>query len=162
MHCVTDYPVQDNFANLNAIKTIKDTFKLPVGYSDHTSGVIAPVIAASFGAILIEKHLTINQNFKGPDHKASLNPSQFKIMVNNVRSFENMRGNGIKLPQICEKKNMKVARKSIVAKEKIKRGENFTFKNITVKRPAGGKDPSQYFQLLGKVAKKNYGKDQKI
>ena len=162
MHCVTDYPVQDNYANLKAIKTIKDAFKLPVGYSDHTDGVIAPVIAASFGAELIEKHLTINQTLKGPDHKASLNPTQFKLMVNNLRTFEKMLGNGIKSPQICEKKNMIVARKSIVAKKIIKRGETFTFKNITVKRPSGGKDPSQFFQFLGKTAKKNYSKDEKI
>lgn len=162
MHCVTDYPVQDNFANLRAIKTIKDTFKLPVGYSDHTIGVIAPVIAVSLGAKLIEKHLTLNQNLIGPDHRASLNPAQFKLMVNNIRTFEKMMGDGIKSPQICEKKNMKVARKSIVAKKNIKIGESFTFKNITVKRPSGGKDPSQYFELIGKIAKKNYSKDQKI
>lgn len=162
MHCVTDYPVLDNFANLCAIKTMKEIFKLPIGYSDHTKGIIAPIIAASFGARLIEKHLTYDQNSKGPDHKASLNPTQFKIMVQNIRTFEKMEGNGIKSPQICEKSNMKIARKSIVAKQKIKRGETFTLKNITVKRPAGGKDPSQFFKFLGKKAKKNYIKDQKI
>lgn len=162
MHCVTDYPVSDYFANLSAIKTMKKIFKLPVGYSDHTKGNIAPVIAAAFGARLIEKHLTHNQNSKGPDHKASLNPSEFKIMVQNIRTFEKMVGNGIKSPQICEKDNMKIARKSIVAKQEIKKGETFTLKNITVKRPAGGKDPSQFFKFLGKRAKKNYTKDQKI
>ena len=162
MHCVTDYPVPDKYANLKAVKTIKDTFQLPVGYSDHTNGIIAPIIAASFGAELIEKHLTYDQNLKGPDHKASLNPYQFKLMIKNLRSFEQMIGNGIKSPQICEIKNMKVARKSIVAKKRIKKGEYFTLKNITVKRPSGGKDPSKYFELLGKVARKNYITDQKI
>lgn len=162
MHCVTDYPVPDNFANLSAIKTMKETFELPVGYSDHTAGIIAPTIAVSFGATLIEKHLTYDQNLKGPDHKASLNPSQFKKMINNIRTYEKMEGDGIKSPQTCEKKNMKVARKSIVARQKIKKGEIFTLQNITVKRPAGGKNPSRYFKFLGKISKKNYTKDQKI
>ena len=120
------------------------------------------MIAVSLEPKLIEKHLTLNQNLIGPDHRASLNPAQFKLMVNNIRTFEKMMGDGIKSPQICEKKNMKVARKSIVAKKNIKIGESFTFKNITVKRPSGGKDPSQYFELIGKIAKKNYSKDQKI
>ncbi len=162
MHCVTDYPVSDKYANLKAIKTIKDTFQLPVGYSDHTQGIIAPIIAATLGAKLIEKHLTYDQKLKGPDHKASLNPHQFKLMVKNIRSFEQMLGSGIKSPQICEIKNMKVARKSIVAKRKIKIGEHFNFKNITVKRPSGGKDPSKFFKVIGKKAKKNYVTDQKI
>jgi len=162
MHCVTDYPVSENFANLSAIKTMKEAFQLPIGYSDHTKGNIAAIIAVSFGAVLIEKHLTYNKNLNGPDHKASLNPAEFKIMVQNIRTFEKMVGNGIKSPQICEKGNMNIARKSIVAKQKIEIGETFTMKNITVKRPAGGKDPSKFFKFLGKKAQKNYIKDQKI
>ena len=162
LHCVTDYPVSEEFANLKAIKTLSNSFQLPVGYSDHTLGVEAPVIAASLGAEIIEKHITINKKLKGPDHKASLSPPEFKNMVKKIRNFEKMLGNGLKLPQKCEIKNMKIARKSIVARKKINKGEKFDINNITVKRPAGGLDPSVYFHMIGKLSKKNYKKDEKI
>lgn len=162
LHCVTDYPVNEKFANLKAIKTLSNSFQLPVGYSDHTLGTCAPLIAASLGSVFIEKHITLDKSFTGPDHKASLIPSEFKKMVQMIRSFEKMFGNGIKKPQKCEIRNIKVAKKSIVAKKKIKKGELFTINNITVKRPAGGKNPSHFFKILGKTAKKNYMKDQKI
>ena len=100
---------------------------MPVGYSDHTIGVIAPVIAVSLGAKLIEKHLTLNQNLTGPDHRASLNPAQFKLMVNNIRTYEKMMGDGIKSPQIC-KKEYESCKKKYSAKKNIKIGESFTFK----------------------------------
>ena len=162
LHCVTDYPVPNQYANLRAIETLSKFFKLPVGYSDHTLGISAPLIAASVGAKYIEKHLTIDKNLRGPDHKASLNPVEFKEMVKQIRNYEQMIGNGIKKPQKCELINMKIARKSIVASCYILKGEMFTKNNITVKRPAGGLDPTRYFEILGKKAKKNYMKDQKI
>ncbi|WP_415272001.1 N-acetylneuraminate synthase family protein [Candidatus Pelagibacter sp. Uisw_121] len=118
LHCVTDYPVDDKFANLNAIKTLEKEFQLNVGYSDHTAGILAPIIAASLGAKVIEKHITLNKKLKGPDHKASLNPIEFKKMVKQIRKLETMMGNGKKVLQKCEIKNMLIARKSIVAKKK--------------------------------------------
>ena len=124
LHCITDYPVQNKFANLNCVTTLKKTFKLKVGYSDHTLGILAPIIAISKGSEVIEKHFTMNKNMKGPDHLASLDPSEFKNMVDQIRILETMRGDGIKKIQKCEIKNKRVVRKSIVAKKNIKKGRN--------------------------------------
>ena len=111
MHCVTDYPVQDKFANLKSIETLKKNFQLTIGYSDHTLGIEAPLIAVALGAKLIEKHITLDNDMKGPDHKASLNINDFVKMVSSIRKFENMIGNGVKKLQKCEKENLKIARK---------------------------------------------------
>ncbi len=162
LHCVTDYPVENKFANISAIKNMQKIFKLDIGYSDHTKGILAPVIASSYGAKIIEKHLTLNVNDKGPDHRASLSPREFKEMVLNIRTFENMRGNGIKKVEYCEKKNISVARKSIVSKTQIKKNEFFTLKNITVKRPGNGISASKFFDFIGKKSRKNYEQDQLI
>jgi len=162
LHCVTDYPVENKFANISAIKNMQKIFKLDIGYSDHTKGILAPVIASSYGAKIIEKHLTLNVNDKGPDHRASLSPREFKEMVLNIRTFENMRGNGIKKVEYCEKKNISVARKSIVSKTQIKKDEFFTLKNITVKRPGNGISASKFFDFIGKKSRKNYEQDQLI
>jgi N-acetylneuraminate synthase len=162
LHCVTDYPVADKFANLLAIKTLKEKLNLEVGYSDHTKGTLAPSIAVSFGAKIIEKHLTINKNENGPDHKASLNPKEFKEMVNLIRQVEILRGDGIKKKEVCEIKNTKIARKSIVAKKDISKFERFTLNNITTKRPGTGVSASLFFKYIGKIASKKYKKDEFI
>ena len=162
LHCVTDYPVEKKYANLQCIKTLSDQFKINVGYSDHTSGIIAPVIAASFGAKIIEKHFTLSNKMKGPDHKASLEPDKFKEMVDLIRDFTTLKGNGIKELQQCEIKNLNIARKSIVAKKIIKKKERFTLDNLTVKRPGNGISPMQIKKLLNKVSKNNYKPDQLI
>lgn len=159
LHCVTDYPVQEKFANLKCIKTLKDNFKLNTGYSDHTQGILAPIIAVSLGAKIIEKHLTISKKMSGPDHKASIEGKEFAIMTKNIRSYEKMIGTGFKDIQKCEIKNMKIAKKSIVAKKKILKGEFFGFNNLTAKRPVGGRKPSELFKYIGKRSKKNYNKD---
>ena len=159
---MTDYPVADNYANLSAIKTLKEKLKLEVGYSDHTNGIFAPSIAVSYGAKIIEKHLTMNKNEKGPDHKASLNPKEFKEMVNLIRQAETLRGDGIKKQEICEIKNTKIARKSIVAKKDISKFERFNLNNITTKRPGTGVPASLFFKYIGKTASKNYKKDEFI
>ena len=156
MHCVTDYPVQDNFANLESIKTLKETFQLTIGYSDHTLGIEAPLIAVSLGAKLIEKHITLNNNMKGPDHKASLNLVDFLKMVRSIRKYEKMIGTGVKNLQKCEKENLKIARKSLIANTKISKNEKFTEKNLTVKRPATGVSSKYYFEYIGKKSKYNY------
>lgn len=162
LHCVTDYPVEDKFANLNAIRTMSDKFQLNVGYSDHTKGILAPVIATTLGAKIIEKHLTLNVNDKGPDHKASLNPNEFKKMVQNIRTFEKMLGNGVKKIENCEKKNFFVARKSLVSKRSIKKGEKFNYENLTVKRPGSGIPASKIYEYIGKLSKFSYKTDELI
>jgi N,N'-diacetyllegionaminate synthase len=162
LHCVTDYPVEDKFANLNCIKTLKDSLRLKIGYSDHTLGFVAPIIAVTLGAEIIEKHITLDKKMNGPDHKASLDCKEFKNMCNYIRKYELMAGNGIKKIQKCEKKNFIVARKSIVARNDINKGDLFSLKNLAVKRPAGGLSPTKYFKLIGKKSSKNYRKDELI
>ena len=156
MHCVTDYPVQDRYANLKCIDNMIKDFQLNIGYSDHTSGILAPLIAVSKGAKIIEKHFTLNKNSYGPDHKASLEPDEFLNMVKMIRKFELMNGDGIKKLQKCEKANFKIARKSLVAKNFIKKNEKFTYKNVTVKRPANGLNPILFRKILNKKSKKKY------
>ena len=162
MHCVTDYPVKDEFANLESINTLKNNFQLNVGYSDHTLGIEAPLIAVSLGAILIEKHITLDNNMKGPDHRASLNLKDFEKMVVSIRKYQKMIGNGIKKLQKCEIENLKIARKSLIASKKIIKGEKFTLKNLTVKRPASGVSSKFYFRYIGKKSNYNYQADSLI
>ncbi len=162
LHCVTDYPVIDKYANLLCVKNMINDFKLNVGYSDHTLGITAPLAAVVYGAKVIEKHFTLNNLLPGPDHLASLNPDNFKKMINTIREFENMRGSGVKKIQVCEKKNIKIARKSLLAKKIIKKGEKFTLENINCKRPGNGLNPMTAKSLLNKKAIKNYNKDDLI
>lgn len=162
LHCVTDYPVDDKYANLSAIETLQKKLKLDVGYSDHTLGILAPLIAASKGAKVIEKHLTLNKKMPGPDHKASLEPDQFKKMIDYVREFEVMNGNGEKILQKCEIKNINIARKSIVAKKFIKKDEVFSYLNLTTKRPGNGLSPMNIKKLINRKAKKNFQPDELI
>ena len=162
LHCITDYPVKDKFANLECITNLKNQFKLEVGYSDHTLGIAAPLFAVSRGALVIEKHFTLDKKMKGPDHLASLSPTEFKHMVNDIRRLENMKGNGVKKLEQCEIKNVKVVRKSLVAKKNILKGEKFTLLNLTAKRPGYGLPASKIVNYLGKRAKKNYQTDDLI
>ena len=161
-HCVTDYPVNDENANLNCIETLSKNLKLNIGYSDHTIGTNAPLIAISKGAIIIEKHFTLDKKMKGPDHKASLNPVEFKKLSNKIKQYERMIGNGKKQIQKCELKNSKLVRKSIVAKKNIDKNTIFNLQNLTCKRPANGLSPFLIKKLLNKRSKKNYDKDQLI
>ena len=162
IHCVTDYPVANIYANLKAINYLKKKLKLDVGYSDHTRGIIAPIVAVAYGAKVIEKHLTLNKKMSGPDHVASLDLIEFKEMCAAIRNAEKMLGNGIKKVEKCEKKNIKIAKKRIVAKTNIKIGDYFTLKNITAKRPFNGISPENLDYYLNKKSKFNYKKDQKI
>ena len=159
MHCVTDYPVEDSYANLQCINTLQNDLKIEIGYSDHTKGIIAPLIAVSKGAKVIEKHFTLNKNMNGPDHLASLNPQEFKKMVENIRTFETMNGGGIKKMFNCERINRRIARKSLIANSVIKKGERFTHKNITTKRPGNGVCSSKIKKYINTISKKNYQPD---
>jgi N,N'-diacetyllegionaminate synthase len=162
LHCHTDYPSEPQNLNLKAIQTLKKKFKLNVGYSDHSVGIEAPIIAVSYGSKIIEKHLTLDKSFPGPDHSSSLEPFEFKKMVTAIRNTEKMLGNGIKKPTNKELKNKPLVRKSIFAKISIKKGEKFSEKNLICKRPLIGISASKWYNLIGKRAKKNFKPDDKI
>ncbi len=162
MHCVTDYPVDYKYANLNAILTLKKELKLNIGYSDHTKGILAPIISKQLGSVMLEKHFTLNKNDEGPDHKASLDFEEFRLMCESLKHLNLVLGDGKKVPQICELKNSKIARKSIVAIKKINIGDKFSLENLGVKRPGNGINPNQIFRLIGKKSKKAYKFDDLI
>lgn len=162
LHCTTEYPCPYDNVNLNAIDTLRKEFKLEVGYSDHTQGIEVPIAAVAKGATIIEKHFTLDRNMEGPDHKASLEPNELKQMVTSIRNIEKAFGNGTKEPQECEKKNIEIARKSIVAKINIKKGEIFTANNLTTKRPGSGISPMKWDCIIGKTATKDYQEDELI
>ena len=162
LHCTTEYPTPFHDVNLNAMLTIKDEFGVKVGYSDHTKGIEVPIAAVALGATVIEKHFTLDCNMEGPDHKASLEPDELKAMAESIRHIESALGDGIKQPAESEKKNMAIARKSIIAKRDIKAGEVFTEENLTVKRPGNGISPMRWFEVIGKVAIRDFEEDELI
>ena len=162
LHCTTEYPCPYDNVNMRAMLTLKEKFNLPVGYSDHTKGIEIPIMAVSMGATIIEKHFTLDRNMEGPDHKASLEPDELKAMVMAIRNVEKAFGNGVKEPQEAEKKNVEIARKSIVARCDIKKGEIFTENNLTTKRPGSGISPMKWDCIIGKTATKDYQEDELI
>jgi len=162
LHCTTNYPCPYKEVNLKAMLTLKEAFKLPVGYSDHTLGIEVPVAAVAMGAKIIEKHFTLDKKLLGPDHKASLEPHELKAMVKAIRNIEKSLGDGIKKPNKSEIEIMKVARKSIVASKNIKKGEIFTKTNITVKRPGTGISPMRWDEVIGEKANRDFKDDELI
>jgi len=162
LHCNTEYPTPYEDVNLLAMLTIKEAFKVKVGYSDHTLGIEVPIAAVALGASVIEKHFTLDRNMQGPDHKSSLEPNELKAMVKAIRNVEKALGDGIKKPSPSEIKNKIIVRRSIVAKRNIKRGEIFNEENITVKRPATGISPMRWYEILGKTATRDYKEDEII
>ncbi len=159
LHCHSDYPSRPEDLNLNSILTLKKKFNLNVGFSDHSIGVEAPIISIVLGAKVIEKHLTLNNKLKGPDHKASIEPNDFKKMVLAIRNAEKMLGDGKKIASKNESKIKRLVRKSIVAKKEIKKGEKFSEENLTTKRPGIGLSPMKFENLINMIAKRNYKKD---
>ena len=162
LHCNTQYPTPYNDVNLTAMNCIKNTFGMKVGYSDHTQGIEVPVAAVALGASIIEKHFTIDRNLPGPDHKASLEPSELKAMVSSIRHIEQALGDGIKKVSDSERANISVARKSIVAACPIRKGELLTEENLTVKRPGTGLSPMFWEEVLGTRAVKDYEEEDLI
>jgi N-acetylneuraminate synthase len=162
LHCTTEYPAPFSEVNLNIIDTFKSAFGLRVGYSDHTTGVAVPIGAVAKGATIIEKHFTLDKKLPGPDHKASLEPDELKIMVRSIREIECALGNSIKRVTESESKNVPIARKSIVAGSFIKKGESFTYDNLAIKRPGTGISPLKFWDILGKRAEKDYEEDEVI
>ncbi len=162
LHCTTEYPAPVSEVNLRTMDAMKVAFELPVGYSDHTTGIDIPIAAVAMGAVVIEKHFTLDRNLPGPDHRASLEPVELKAMVESIRRIEIALGSSVKRVMPSELKNRAIARKSIVAAQNIKKGEILTKSNLTVKRPGGGKEPFYYWELLGKRADRDYEKDELI
>jgi N-acetylneuraminate synthase len=162
LHCTTEYPAPFADVNLRAMDTMREAFGLPVGFSDHTPGMIVPIAAAARGASVIEKHFTLNREFSGPDHKASLEPRELRAMVRAIRDVELTLGSGEKKRAPSEEKNFVVARRSLMAARNIKKGEAFTLENLTCKRPGNGLSPLRYWEMLGKKADKDYHQDEMV
>lgn len=162
LHCTTEYPAPFADVNLLAMKTMTEKFHLPVGYSDHTVGIEVSIAAAALGAVIIEKHFTLDKNMKGPDHKASLEPDELEAMVKAIRNIELSLGDGKKKVSVSEKKNIPIARKSIVAFSNIKKGEPFTESNLTTKRPGTGLNPMEWPNVIGRLAKRDFKYDDLI
>lgn len=162
LHCTTEYPTPMNEVNLRAMQSIHTAFGVAVGYSDHTRGIEVAIAAVAMGATVIEKHFTIDRNLDGPDHKASLEPSELKAMVAAIRNIEIALGDGIKRITPSEAKNKPVARKSLIAKCAINLGEVFSVENITTKRPGSGISPMRWDEVIGRIAPRDFSTDELI
>lgn len=162
LHCNTQYPTPMEDVNLKAMIRMKNELNLEVGYSDHTQGIEVPIAAVAMGATVIEKHFTLDKTMEGPDHKASLEPNELKEMVKAIRNIEKALGNGEKNKTESEVDNIAIVRKSIVAACKIKKGELFTEKNLTVKRPGNGISPMKWDEVIGTESNRTYEIDEMI
>ncbi len=162
LHCTSQYPTPFEDVNLNVIPMLKEKFHVTVGYSDHTMGIEIPIAAVAMGARIIEKHFTLDRNMEGPDHKASLEPNELKKMVTSIRNIEMALGDGEKKVSKSERENIIIARKSIVASKKIKKGEILTSENVTTKRPGSGINPMRWNEVIGTVAIRDFEEDEII
>jgi N,N'-diacetyllegionaminate synthase len=163
LHCNTEYPTPLQDVNLLAMLSIKNKFNVEIGYSDHTLGIEVPIAAVALGAMIIEKHFTLDRSLPGPDQLASLEPLELKAMVASIRNIEiAISGNGMKEPSSSELNNIEIARKSIVAKTTIYKGEIFSESNITTKRPGNGISPMLWDKVIGQVSHKDFHEDELI
>jgi len=162
LHCTTEYPAPPEEVNLQAMKTMAQAFGVAVGYSDHTDGITIPIAAVAMGAVVLEKHLTLDRNMAGPDHKASLEPDQFAAMVHGIRTIEKALGNGIKRSTPSEQANLPAVRKSLVASRPIRTGEPFTEDNLTAKRPGTGISPMHWDNWIGRKALRDFDADEML
>lgn len=160
LHCTTEYPAPPAEVNLRAMATMRDALDVPVGYSDHTTGLTVTLAAVALGAVLIEKHFTTDRTLPGPDHPASLEPGELAELVATVRTVEAALGDGVKRPTASELPNLAVARKSLVAARPIAAGEPFDARNVAVKRPGTGISPMRYWDLLARRASRAYAPDE--
>lgn len=162
LHCNTEYPTPMADVNLCAMDDLRRSLGVEVGYSDHTKGIEVPIAAVALGATVIEKHFTLDKTMEGPDHKASLEPDELKAMVDAIRNIEQALGDGHKHVSPSERKNMDIARKSIVAARDIRKGEVLTEENITTKRPGNGISPMRWDSVIGTTAIRDFGYDELI
>lgn len=162
LHCNTEYPTPMRDVNLKAMLEIAEKFGVAVGYSDHTEGIEVPIAAVALGATVIEKHFTLDKNMEGPDHKASLEPQDLRAMVKAIRNIEQALGSGHKVISASERKNIEIARKSIVAACPIRKGDLLTDENLTVMRPGNGISPMRWEEVVGTYATRNYQEEEPI
>ncbi len=162
LHANSEYPTPMEDVNLRAMLTIGNKFDISYGYSDHTKGIEISIAAVAMGARCIEKHITLDRNMEGPDHKASIEPDELRDMVSAIRNIEKALGSHIKQPSKSETSNIKIVRKSIVAKIPIKKGDILNEKNLTIKRPGNGISPMKWDEIIGTKAKKNYREEELI
>lgn len=162
LHCTTSYPTLFEDVNLRAMLTIRDTLGVAVGYSDHTLGIEVPIAAVAMGAVVIEKHFTVDRSLPGPDHAASLEPPELAAMVRGIRHVEVALGSPEKRPTAAEQEIRAAIRKSIVAARPIRTGERYTAECLTTKRPAGGLSPARWDDVLGRRAPRDFAQDEAI
>jgi N-acetylneuraminate synthase len=155
LHCTSQYPCPDEEVNLKAIATLAHSFQLPVGYSDHSDGLLVPVAAVALGATIIEKHFTLDRDLPGPDHQASLIPDELAIMVEQIRRVEKLMGTGAKVPQLSELETRQVVRQRVVARKSITAGEAFSVDNLTTARSSIGLEAIYYWDLLGQISEQH-------
>lgn len=162
LHCNTQYPTPMQDVNLHAMIALREVFGIPAGYSDHTVGMEVPIAAAALGAAVIEKHLTLDRSLQGPDHKASMEPGEFRTMISCIRNVEQSLGSGRKQVTDSERENRRIARKSIVAAKQIRKGDRFTAENLTIKRPGDGLSPMLWYEVIGQIATRDFEADELI
>ena len=162
LHCVANYPAQPNEVNMNVINTLKKTFGFPIGYSDNGESSLVDIVAVSMGANIIEKHFTLDKKMSGPDHGFSIDPNGLKSLISQIHEIDQMKGDGIKIPQFSEIKNRLTIRKSITAKRDLQQGEKIQEDDISIKRPADGIEPKYLTMILGKTINTNIKKDSPI
>jgi N,N'-diacetyllegionaminate synthase len=162
LHANTEYPTPIEDVNLRAMISIGKELDVKFGYSDHTLGIEVDIAAVALGAVCIEKHITLDNNMEGPDHRASLDPFQFKEMIKAIRNIELALGDGVKKPSKSELPNIQIVRKSIVAKTTIKKGDVLNESNLTIKRPGKGVSPMQWDEIMNTVATRDYKEDEQI
>ncbi len=159
MHCVSAYPAAPQSMNLRALQTLQSYFELSVGLSDHSEGILLPLVAVALGAVIVEKHFTLDKQANGPDHKASIDPSELKLLVRSLRDVEASLGDGRKRPSAIEEECRLVSRRSIVAGVDIRANEPIAPWMLTYKRPGTGLEPRNCEKLIGMIARRNIGKD---
>ena len=162
LHCTTEYPAPIDEVNLRAMQSIAQAFDVAVGYSDHTAGIEVPLAAVALGATVIEKHFTLDRGLPGPDHLASLEPTELRAMVRGIRHVEAALGSPVKHTSRSEIANMSVARKSIVASKAIAKGERFSNENLTTKRPGNGISPMRWDEAIGSIAWRDFAYDELV
>jgi N-acetylneuraminate synthase len=162
LHCTSEYPTPPADVNLRAMDALREATGLRVGLSDHTHGIAVPIAAAALGAVVIEKHFTLDRSMTGPDHRASIEPGELKHLVTAIRDVERALGSGVKAPVAGELSTRAVARRSLVAGASIHAGDRFTAENLKVKRPGTGVAPILYWEYLGRVATRDYAEDELI
>lgn len=162
LHCTSNYPTSYDEVNMKAMQTLQQKFGYPIGYSDHTKGDLASIVAVAMGATVIEKHFTLDKNMEGPDHKASLNVEELKEMVDDIRAVETIMGSGVKQPMKSELNTRSVARKSVVLAHNIQKGEILKKEDLVLKRPGNGLAPEYLDELIGKVLVRNMRAEEMI